>query len=182
VDQIHGLKPDNATPTSGQTLLACSSESGNNHSWKIYHINNTIAFATGNKDNLQDIIVATGLNISTSSFSNIAISRSNNYISLFVTGVEKAEIYSNINLSINSQYLVIGGYPHTGGYSFSTLDGWGLTTEGFVGGIDEITISRSAFYRGNFSPPISARNTANLNCDCVLPEAPNNLQVIYIED
>lgn len=176
------FKPNSGSPTSPQTLLSCSSESGNNHSWKIYHHANKIAFATGNKGNLFDIVIATGLSVSTSSFTHIAVSRSNNYISCFINGIEKDEQYHNASLVLNSDYLIIGAYPRTDGYDFSSSDGWGLTTEGFSGGLDEIIVSKSPFYRGSFNIPTSARDTI-LDCgNCLLPGSPGILQVSYIED
>lgn len=175
------FKPNNSSPSSPQTLLSSSSESGNNHSWKIYHHNNKIAFATGNKGYLSDIVSATGLSLSTTSFTHLAISKSNNYISCFVAGIEKDEKYNNSHLILDTDYLIIGSYPYTGGYDFSSSDGWGLTTEGFAGGLDEILVSRSPVYRGNFTPPISARN-AILDCsNCAVPGAPSNLQISYID-
>lgn len=175
------FKPNSGSPLSIQTLLSCSSDSTNNHSWKIYHHENKIAFATGTKDNLLDIVAATGLTVSISSFTHIAISKSNNYISLFVNGIEQDEKYDIGTTSIYTDYLIIGAYPYTGGYDYSTSDGWGLTTEGYSGGLDEIIVSRSPFYRGNFTPPSSARNNIFSCGDCNLPGRPTNLQISYID-
>lgn len=175
------FKPNSGSPSSIQTLLSCSSESGNDHSWKIYHHENKIAFATGNKDSMEDSVAATGLSVSISSFTHVAICKSRDYISIFINGVEKDEKYDLNNLTINSNYLIIGAYPYTGGYDYSVSDGWGLTTEGFSGGLDEIIVSKSCLYRGNFSIPVSARYTAFDCGNCALPGSPNNLQVSYIE-
>lgn len=163
------FKPVATTIGSKQTLLSASSESGsilgNYSSWQIYIDNNKVALAIGNTNvGLQDIVSATDIVFTNDTFMHIAVCRSNNYISLYVNGTEKDEEYFDNNIYINSQYLILGAYPYIDQYDFSTLDGWGITTQGFAGGLDEIIVSRSCFYRGNFTPPVSAHS---VSFDCV---------------
>lgn len=163
------MKPTKQGDSSTQTLLSASSESGNYNSWKIYYdiSNSGIGFMTGTTNStMTNIVSITGLNIPTTGFTHVAVSRSNNYVSLFINGIEKHEKYSSGNLSINSNYLIIGAYPYEDYYNFSNIDGWGLTVEGFGGGIDEIIVSRSAFYRGDFIPPSTAHSTSFDCPDC----------------
>jgi len=57
----------------------------------------------------------------------------------------------------------LGGKPYIDEYNFSNYDGWGIVTNPFAGAIDEIIISRSAFYRGNFTPP-SSEHSESFTC------------------
>lgn len=163
------FKPSTSSINTKQTLLSASSESGsilgNYSSWQIYIDNAKIAFAIGNTNvGLADIVSVDDAVFDNSSFTHLAVCRSNNYITLYINGVEKDENYFDNNIYINSQYLILGAYPYIDQYNFSSLDGWGITTQGFTGGLDEVIVSRSCFYRGNFTPPTLAHSTV---FDCV---------------
>jgi hypothetical protein len=173
------FKPDD-NPLFTRTLLSATSDNTNN-SWKISYSNNSIIFSSGNKNNMQNIISATNLNIPTDSFTHLALCRSNNYISLFINGQEKSEIFNKNNITIDSNFLIVGGYGPN--YDYSSNNNWGIIIEPFKGSMAEIFLSRSALYRGNFTPPLINRDISNLDCeDCAKLPAPTNLQVIYIDN
>lgn len=154
------FKPDDASAL--QCLIGASSESGNNTSWTIVHNNTSLYFSISG----MIIAQATGLNISTSDFTHVAVCRSNNYISLFINGIEKDEQYYYQNTYIYSNFLILGAQPYLDQYNFSTYDGWGIVVNPFAGALDEIIISRSAFYRGNFTSPSSEHSESFTCTDC----------------
>lgn len=173
------IKPDD-NPMFTRTIISIASINTSN-SWKISYANNSIFFSSGTIDNMQAIISATNLNLSTSNFAHVAICRSNNWISLFVNGQEKNEIFDSNNITIDNNLLIIGA--NATNYDYSSDSGWGIVNEPFKGFIDEVFISKSALYRGNFDPPTIVRNTSNLDCnDCSRLASPTNLQVFYILD
>lgn len=154
------IKPSGSSPQTINTIISSFSESGigNTNSWKLYHYNNGIYFNINNTD----IVAATGLSISTVNYTNITLCRSNNYLSMFIDGIEKIEKYYTNNISINSNYLIIGAC-HSSGYQYNITTGRGFTTEGFTGNIDEVIFSRSCFYRKNFTP---SEYSTSIDCNC----------------
>lgn len=152
------FKPDSASATQ-ECLIGASSESDNTTSWDITHDNDDIVF------NISGITIvqATGLNISTSNFTHVVVCRSQDYISLYIDGVEKDEQYYCQNTYIYSDFLILGAKPYTDQYNFSNYDGWGIVVNPFAGALDEIIISRSAFYRGDFTSP-SSEHSESFTC------------------
>jgi hypothetical protein len=152
------IKPESINSSINRTILSSASESGinsNYNNWKLYHFNKDIYFDI----NGVRVLSATDL-ISTNNYTHIAVCRSKDYLSLFVNGIEYSEIYYNNYININSNYLIIGAF-HDINYNYNMSNGRGYVTEGFAGNIDEIIVSRSAFYRGGFTP--SNRSTT-LDC------------------
>jgi hypothetical protein len=155
------FKPDD-NPSFTRTILSSTSNISNK-SWKISYTNNSIFFSSGTINSMQNIIFSNNLNVSTNNFTHVAICRSNNYISLFINGEEKKEIFNSNNIDIDSDYLIVGAYATN--YNYSTNNNWGIVVEPFKGAIDEILISRSALYRGNFNVPVINRNITSTDCD-----------------
>jgi hypothetical protein len=141
------IKPDSVNSNTNRTIISSASTSGAQNNWKLYHYNENIYFSVNNTN----VLGATNLYIPTNTYTNIAICRSNNYLSIFVDGIEKYEIYYTQNINIQSDYLIIGA-NHDRNYNLNVGNGRGYTTEGFAGNIDEVVISKSCFYRGNFTP------------------------------
>jgi hypothetical protein len=153
------IKPASIDSSVNRTILSSASESGiasNYNSWRLYHFNQDIYFDI----NGVKVLSATGLSIPTNNYTHIAVCRSKDYLSLFVDGIERSETYYNNEISINSNYLIIGAF-HNSDYNYNIMNGRGYVTEGFFGNIDEVIVSKSAFYRGNFTP--SNRSTV-LDC------------------
>lgn len=159
-----------AAPTL-QTILSAVSTTTNN-AWKISYINNSIIFSSGTISNMINILSATNLNISTNIFTHISLCRSNNYISFFVNGIEKTETFNANNITVDTNYLIVGGYGAN--YNYSTNNNWGIIIEPFKGVLDEVFVSKSALYRGNFSLPQVRRDITAFDCeDCgVIPPPP----------
>ena len=166
------IKPASINSSVNRTILSSASESGinsNYNNWRLYHFNQNIYFDV----NGATVLSATGLSIPTNNYTHISVCRSKDYLSLFVNGIEYSETYYNNQININSNYLIIGAF-HDTNYNYNSSNGRGYTTEGFAGNIDEIIISRSAFYRGNFTP--SNRSTTldcfgclnALDCDLII--------------
>lgn len=173
------IKPDD-NPSFVRTILSSTSLNTNN-SWKISYSNNSIFFSSGTINSMQTIISATNLNLSNNNFTHIALCRSNNWMSLFVNGQEKTEIFNANNIRMDNNLLIVGAYAAN--YNYSNDSGWGIVTEPFKGSIDEILISKSALYRGDFDTPTTPRNILELDCsDCAQLPPPTNLQVFYIVD
>lgn len=141
------IKPDNLQYNTNYTIISAASESENFNSWKLYCTYDQIVFNINNVD----ILFANDVDLASLNYINIAICKSKNYISLFVDGVEKSEIYHSNSIDILSDYLIIGA-NHDYYYQYNALNGRGYTTDGFKGNIDEVLFSRSCFYRGNFIP------------------------------
>jgi hypothetical protein len=158
------------------TLLGTSSQIINNNNWSISRQDDILSF----KINDNTVVQGSGIVFSTTGFTHVAITRSNYWVSLFVNGLEKEENYNTTNINIESPFLILGAKPSNNGYNFSNYDGWGITTDGFSGDLDEILVSRSCLYRGNFSTPTSPRSSI-IDCSCNILEAPLELQVYYIE-
>lgn len=158
------------------SLLGASSEMDNTNNWCVTRQDDRLAF----KINNATIVEASGIVFSTTGFTHIAITRSNYWVSLFVDGVEKQENYYDNNIIIKSPFLILGAKPYSDEYNFSNYDGWGITTEGFAGDLDEILISESCLYRGSF-PPLSTTRSSSIDCSCNILSAPGQLQVYYIE-
>lgn len=171
------IKPE--TPSlSTQTILSASSEN-NNNSWKIIYTNNSLIFSSGTIDSMQSIISVNNLNLSTSEYTYIALSRSKNYLSFYINNKEKAEIVNSSNINIDGNFLIIGAYAPD--YRYSSVNAWGIVQEPFKGLIDEVFISRSALYRGDFDN-LPNSNFQLTNCDdCATISGPSNLQVSYID-
>lgn len=155
------IKPSGSSPQNINTILSSFSESGilNTNSWKLYHQNSGIYFNI----NGTEVISATGLIVSNSEYTNIALCRSNNYLSIFINGIEKSEKYYENNILIDSNYLIIGAC-HSSGYQYNSTTGRGYTTDGFSGNIDEIIFSKSCFYRKNFTPSERSDSLSCIGC------------------
>lgn len=140
------FKPNSIADSQNRTLLSsCSEYGGNNNVWKLYHNNQNIYFNINGEN-----ILSSSPALATNSYNNITICRSRNYISLFFNGIEQQEIYYPNNIIINNPYLIIGAL-HSTAYNFDNVYTRGYVTEGFSGYIDDIIVSRSAFYRKNFT-------------------------------
>jgi hypothetical protein len=141
------IKPDNLQNNTNYTILSSASEIDNYNSWKLYCKYNEIIFSINN----QNILSATAIDLTSSNYTNIAVCKSKDYISLFVDGIEKSETYYKNSILISSSYLIIGA-NHDYYYQYNSFNGRGYVTEGFKGNIDEVLFSRSCFYRGGFIP------------------------------
>jgi hypothetical protein len=140
------FKPNSIADSQNRTLLSsCSEHGGNDNVWKLYHNNQNIYFNINGAN-----ILSSSPALATNSYNNITICRSRNYISLFFDGIEQQEIYYPNNIIINNPYLIIGAL-HSTEYNFDNVYTRGYVTEGFSGYIDDIIVSRSAFYRKNFT-------------------------------
>lgn len=177
------FKPED-NPSSIRTIISATSDTAPKNSWKISYTNDSIIFSSGVVGDMKNIISAGNLNISLTEYSHIALCRSKGYISLFVNGFEKNEIFDNNNITINNANLFVGVYAAN--YNYNPLNGWGVVTESFKGFIDELFISRSCLYRKNFDTdlPNQIRTISEADCidkDCGKLESPTNLQVFYID-
>ena len=152
------IKPLSINDGIYKTIISSYSEDGasNTDSWKLYQYNNNIYFNI----NETQVVSATGLSLATNAYTNISVCRSQNYISLFIDGIETKETYYNNNINIYSNYMIIGA-SHTSYYGLDSFTGRGYTTEGFKGYIDDVIVSKSCFYRKNFVP---IKKSSIINC------------------
>jgi hypothetical protein len=151
------FKPDSIVDSQNRTLLSsCSEYDGNDNVWQLYHNNQNIYFNINGANILSSSPV-----LATNSYNNITICRSRNYISLFFDGIGQQEIYYPNNIIINNPYLIIGAL-HSQDYNFDNLYSRGYVTQGFSGYIDDIIVSRSAFYRKNFT--VVKKSPLSIDC------------------
>lgn len=151
------IKPDFINENINRTIISSCSEYGTNENlWKLYHNNQNIYF------NINGINIASGSPaLATNTYNNITICKSKNYISLFFDGIEQQEIYYPNNIIINNPYLIVGAM-HNPSYNFDNVYTRGYVTEGFRGYIDDIIVSKSAFYRKNFI--VSKKSPQDIDC------------------
>lgn len=143
------IKPLSINDNLYKTIISAYSQEEyiNTNSWKLYQYNNNIYFSI----NESIIVSATNLSLATNTYTHIAVCRSQNYISLFINGIEKNEAYYNSNITIDSNHMIIGA-SHDPYYYLESFTGRGFVTQGFKGYIDDVIVSKSCFYRKNFVP------------------------------
>lgn len=151
------FKPDSIGGYLNRTILSsCSTYGSNDNYWQLYHNNQNIYFNINGQN-----VLSASPPLATNTYNNITICRSKNYISLFFNGLEQQEIYYPNNIIIYNPYLIIGAL-HSPYYNFDNLYSRGYVTEGFRGYIDDIIISRSAFYRKNFA--VVKKSPLDIDC------------------
>jgi len=165
------IKPDNSS--SSDTIMSVYSQRDaesnilNNNYWKITRTNNSVIFNIQKNDgSVSDSLTLTAAEVSlpTDSFTHIAISRFYEVTRLYINGQLKDKKISNIDVYIDSQFLIVGANQ---GDSYDISDtfgiGRGAVSNPFIGHIDDIMISSSSRYaKSSFTPD---KYTVVADCD-----------------
>lgn len=133
----------------GGTLFAYQwANSTTGYAWGVRIVSSKVRFMinTGSEK-----YIDSSSNVSTSSFTHVAITRENGVVKLFVNGKLESTVTYSGSLLVNSQKRVsIGKHSNN-------------SVGGFDGSISDIFISNKCLYTEDFTPPTQPFNSININ-------------------